>query len=225
VGKLLKTLGAIAAFVAAGAAQAGLVLALEGRDIDGRPVAANAATAVFEYDPNLNITWLRDWSVRGAASWPVAMDWASGLTVGAFSGWMLPTFDASDTSCSNTTTPPGFPAQHFGFNCTGNVMGYLWYEELGNTAGSLTNSGPFQNVEHLGYWSSTEYAADPSLHWFFNPDNGFERLGVASDGPLYVVAIRPGDVAAVAEPATLALVSAALAGVAAARRRKRNISH
>ena len=80
-------------------------LALEGRDINGNPVAASNASAVFEYDPNLNITWLRDWNVNGLQDWGTQGAWAAGLTVGTFSGWRLPTTTQPDATCSSQFDP------------------------------------------------------------------------------------------------------------------------
>ena len=74
-------------------------MALKGRDINGNPVAADAADAVFEYDPNLGITWLRDWNVSGEKDWSTQVAWAAGLTVGSFGGWSLPSI--TDTGSSD----------------------------------------------------------------------------------------------------------------------------
>jgi hypothetical protein len=88
--KSLKILATAACCVAlAGAVQASPV-PLQGRDINGNPVTANDPRAMFEYDANLNLTWLRNWNRNGAMDWATAMDWAATLTVGAFGGWALP---------------------------------------------------------------------------------------------------------------------------------------
>ncbi|OIP66619.1 MAG: hypothetical protein COT35_01095 [Nitrospirae bacterium CG08_land_8_20_14_0_20_52_24] len=58
--------------------------------------AANAALVsrlggLAVYDTDLNITWLANANANGFMDWSQANAWASGLTVGGFSGWRLPT--------------------------------------------------------------------------------------------------------------------------------------
>jgi hypothetical protein len=76
-----------------------------------------------------------------------------------------------------------------GFNIATSEMGHLFYTSLGNpgyydTKGNprpgwgkpkdqqtwgLKNTGPFENLRHDNYWSSTEYGAYPEQHaWDFN---------------------------------------------------------
>jgi hypothetical protein len=220
---------------------------LQGRDINGNPVAATDPSAVFEYDANLNLTWLRDWNyvvtsgyaaahaggsgsnlvdISGAMGWNAATAWASNLTVGSFGGWSLPTIDAGDTNCDQVIPARnGFPDQHYGANCTGSAPGYLFYTELGNIAsadpGYQYNLGPFQNVDRW-YWSSTDFAPLPDrIAWGFynwgNYQTGFSK----TTGAAWAEIVRSGDVAtAVPEPQTLALVLMALGGGWVVRRRQ-----
>lgn len=162
------------------------------------------------YDTDLNLTWLANANANGLMNWSQANTWASGLTVGGFSGWRLPT---SDTSCS-------------GYNCTGSEMGHLFYNELGGVAGqSITvahnaNYGLFQNVQYISYWSGTEYAPDTRNAWVFYPGNGGQYAG-DKGSYLYAWAVRPGDVvAAVPEPASAWLLGAGLLGLIGLGRRK-----
>ena len=111
---------AAAAMLIGGAAQASLVA----RDLNGDTV-----TDAF-YDSDLNVTWLRDANVNGLMNWTTAVSWADGFNFGGYSDWRLPTSDTCE-----------------GFNCTGSEMGHLWYVELGNQAGQMTNTGGFQNLE------------------------------------------------------------------------------
>jgi hypothetical protein len=137
---------------------AGLAIAgplpLQGRDINGNPVGATDASAVFEYDPNLNMTWLRDWnyaktsgyanaSPDGQMSWDTAKIWASTLKVGNFSGWSLPTItDTAAKGCNfaYSGTDCGFNMFDYWKGATStsdpklSPMAYLWYVELGNKA-------------------------------------------------------------------------------------------
>ena len=188
------------------ATQALAVELLQGRTITGAKVASNDPLAVMEYDPNLNITWLRDWNKNGPMNWSTAKTWAANLTVGAFGGWALP-----------TTSPDGCG----GYNCTNSPMGYMYYVELGNAASSgMNNIGPFQNVQTLQnpyYWTST-ITIDPVYAWYFHTGVGFQSGFSVSSTSLYAVAVRPGDVAPVPESTTLAMFMTGLAGISLLRK-------
>jgi hypothetical protein len=216
-------------------------LPLQGRDINGNPVDAYAESAVFEYDPNLNITWLRDWDYPNSISgivkmnWPNANNWATNLIVGSFSGWRLPMTNTGPSSnCSNILTaayPYYSPDNYYGSNCTGSPMGYLWYTELGNVANSYSvNRGPFLNMKADLYWTSTEYA----INWYGDTKYWIFEAGVGWQGTCvyyctaYSVAVRDGDVAtSVPEPATVVLLSLSLGAMGLVIRGKqaRRIAH
>ena len=182
------------------------------------------------YDNDLDITWY-DFS-KAANSWQNQVNWASGLSVTfgstTFDDWRLPlTVDGLNVFGYDGTTTAGY-------NITNSEMGHLFYTELGNLGDyaidgtnpqpgwGLTNTGDFQNLSASWYWSGTEYATNTDNAWVFGFIQGIQGEGNKGSG-LYALAVRSGDVAAVPEPATVALLGIGLAGMAAygAKRRQR----
>jgi hypothetical protein len=182
------------------ASQANNPLPLQGRDIDGKPLAANDPRAIFEYDPNLNITWLRDWNANGQKDWGTQAAWAASLPHFG-GGWRLPRTTQPDPSCSEGKLPGfgSFPIQGFGPYCTGSELGYMYYVELANDfyfhGNRSPNAGPFQNVQPWGYWSGTNYAPYPDRWaWSFSYYTGWQGE-VQKSVAAHAVAVRDGDVA------------------------------
>jgi hypothetical protein len=159
--------------------QAGLATAsplpLEGRDINGNSVGANDSSAVFEYDPNLKITWLRDWNYawssgyaqsnqggagdtqvnpNGRMGWIAAQTWASSLSFFGRSGWRLPNIvDTGSYGCNfaYSGTDCGYNVQTRIGPTVYSEMATLWYDELDNkaikdTAGNAQIGGGLRNV-------------------------------------------------------------------------------
>ncbi len=189
---------------------------LQGRNILGEAVPSDSPDAVFEYDPNSNLTWLRDWNYAatsgydadGRMNWYQASAWAAGLTVGEFDGWRLPYTVWPDPTCVLSQQFVGY-GEYTG--CTGSPMSYLWKEVLGNTAAGSFDPGVFQNLQRHVYWSGTAW--DTMLSWFFVPGTGNQGYQSAYDtGSFFAVAVREGDV--LPEPSSMAL--SALAVVLAA---------
>ncbi len=188
---VVGAVGAVAMLIA-GAAHA----ALQDRDLDGDTVVD-----AF-YDTDLDITWLRDANVNGLMDWTTAVAWAGGYSFGGYSDWRLPASDESFCFCAVSE------------------MGHLWYVELGNSAGGpMTNTGNFQSLLSDFYWSGTSYAPAPGDAWFFNFNLGSQDISDTSHG-LYALAVRPGDVAAVPEPQSYAMLLFGLIALAVARRRR-----
>ncbi|MEQ1662227.1 MAG: PEP-CTERM sorting domain-containing protein [Thiobacillus sp.] len=201
--------GLVAAVLASGSAHA----VLQGRDLNG-----SADSFEAYYDTDLNITWLANANMNGPMDWATANTWAANLSIVDtvnninYDNWRLPTTLQPDTSCGDQSG--GYSS---GLDCTGSEMGHLFYNELGGTAGQsiLASADPdlakFTNLQANfdHYWSATEYAPDTDGAWVFEFTHG-GQFALGKHGGLYALAVSPGDVAAVPEAETYALMLAGL---------------
>jgi len=190
--------------------------------------ALQARPGGMVYDTVQNITWLQNWNTNGLMNWATANTWANNLVHGGFDDWRLPTTNTTASSnCDRSQSAGGgFPQEYLGFNCTGSEMGHMFYNEFGASreqsirAGSNTaNLALFTNVQSFVYWSSTGYAPSSGSAWDFHTHNGWQGAGDVN-GAVYAVAVRPGDVPAIPEPQTYALLLAGLGAVVVAVRRR-----
>lgn len=162
------------------------------------------------------------------------MTWARTLVVGGVGGWRLPTVvDTGAPSCDFSYSG--------GTDCGMNVnpatgeMVHLYSGTLGNLAictpgdatcsseqpgWGLTNTGGFRKLQPDYYWSGTEFAPDPNGAWSFRTEDGFQYFYGKNPLAWYAMAVRPGDVAAVPEPQTYAMLLLGLGGVMVAVRRR-----
>lgn len=196
--------------LSSGTAQA----ALQGRDLNG-------SIGSFEayYDTDRNITWLSDANVNGQMIWDDANIWAANLSftdgINVYDNWRLPTALNQDGTglCS-------------GYDCTGSEMGHLFYNVLGGTAGQsiLTSQDPdlakFTNLQADIYWTGTDYGPDSVHAVYFAFGGGYPSSYDKVTG-FFALAVSPGDVGAVPEAESWAMLLAGLALVGVATRRRR----
>jgi len=192
------------------------------------PLAANAQLTVVTQnggrmitDGALNVTWADVASPadltfgygNSTAAWLASLNTqvnANGtLGYGGYTDWVLPTGDGYYTQPQGdcATSLPGT-----GAGCGAstsriqNQLGYLFINELGNTAGAaVTNTSPFTTLSTSSecYLVSTTYVAFPGGDWCFLNIGGFEipsgKLEIASGA----IAMRYGQVATLAQTAPL----------------------
>jgi hypothetical protein len=168
-----------------------------------------------------------------AQAWIFAMNNYKGVGWLHQKNWTLPPIPNSpdDTNCTL-----GKPGNTFGFNCTGNPLGHLFYQ-LTLSQGTpvvptpIINVGPFNNIQPYLYWSSCEPpdgqspcqilqdgvwvpAPDPApnFEFSFSFGNGFQGTDVVGND-LYVMVYFPETPAQAADttpPVTTAAVSGSL---------------
>jgi len=172
------------------------------------------------YDDVANLTWLTDANagagstfddglsnVDGEMSWVNATAWAAQLNVDGIGGWRLPNSQQPDHNCSRRGGPSRFSpdrrgSYNFGYDCTGSEMGNLFYNILGNTADSLTNTGPFININSSYYWTATTFAPNSGREWAFNMGTGYQT-NIDKAVIISAWAVQGGDVSIVPIPASI----------------------
>jgi hypothetical protein len=166
-----------------------------------------------------------------ATTWAANLSFTNGSTV--YDNWRLPTVTPVNGSSFNYvvsydgSTDYGYNVSKQGTafaGSTGSEMAHLFYNTLNNKsycpvstncspspqAGwGLTNTSPFTNLLASYYWSGSGYAPATGGAWHFDFGYGFQGAGVEGNG-FYALAVSPGDVAAVPEAETYALMLAGL---------------
>ena len=210
-----------------GAAQATLINRGGGLIYDSTLNVTWLQNADLAGDDNFGVSGI---SSFGAMSWNTANQWIGAINKAdylGYSDWRLPTTAPVNGSTFNHTfsyngsTDYGYSISAPGTvyaGSKGSEMAYLFYNELGGKAefdtsgtfqGTLAVTGPFLNVSSSAYWSGTEYAPGSGSAWDFNTGIGLQ--GALDKGlGLYAWAVRPGDVPAVPEADTWALLLAGL---------------
>lgn len=194
----------------------------------------NAATlqsrlgGLVYYDPDANLTWVADanlaqtssYDADGRMTWAKANTWATSLEVAGITGWRLPHTISDDDNCSIS----GIHGDS-GYNCTGSEMPNLFYNVLGNTSGTLSNTDPFSNIKTTIYWSSL-YTYEPSRAWVTDMGSGttYATNKMIHEGFAWAVQtgdIGPNSVSPVPVPAAIWLFGSGLMGLIGFSRRKR----
>jgi uncharacterized protein (TIGR03437 family) len=128
-------------------------------------------------------------SYQSAVAWVQAMNAANYL---GHTNWQLPTSPFTDTTCPKT----GPNGTSFGFGCTGNALGSLFYSGLSlkapHTAVPIpTNTaGPFTNFQPYLYWSQSPGSGGNATLSF---NSGFQGANTV-DNFLYLLPMIPGKI-------------------------------
>jgi len=185
-------------------------------------ISGTAQAALFDrgggliYDDDLNVTWLQDANyavtqylntsgVEGhnaGLMWEEAVAWAANLNYydsvrgTTYSDWRLP----YSSNCA-------------GANCVSSEMGHLFYGELGGASNHQistthnSNYDLFINITSTKYWTNS-YLNDVNA-WHFDFWDGRQNTSWKPyEFPAW--AVRDGDVAAIPEPDTYAMMLAGL---------------
>jgi hypothetical protein len=191
------------------------------------------------YDSDLNVTWLD--VATPLMTWSNAVNWATNLSVFdsvrnvTWTGWRLPAMANPSAGCDVNASNLGGTNCGYNVDPTSSEMAHLFFTELGNKsyvsptgviqAGfGLVNTGPFlhalaPNMTTPNFWMGTTYASSPTFAWQFNTYDGTQGFADKTNS-FHALAVRPGDVAAVPEADTWAMLLAGLTLVGVAVRRR-----
>lgn len=139
----------------------------------------------------------------GTATWYGAnayVTYLNSINYGGSNQWYLPT--VANTSPGTNTATNG--------TAKGDELVELFYRELGGVAfGAIPNTAIFNNELTGTYWSGTEYALGTGLTWVFGTGDGIQ-IDRGQDNLFYAWAVTPGQIAAVPEADSLAMLLAGL---------------
>jgi hypothetical protein len=230
----------IAASLVSGAAQAALF------DRGGGLIYDDVLNVTWLQDANYAKT--SGYDADGRMTWADATTWAANLVYQDsvrnvdYSDWRLPTMvDTGTLGCNyaNSGTDCGYNVQTVSGSTVYSEMAHMYYNNLGlkghfsptgayqpdfgifgnGTTGGQNDVGLIDNLQSTVYWSGLEFAPVADAAWLFETRYG-NQYAIPKNGQLYAWAVRPGDVAAVPEAQTYALMLAGL-GLIGWRARRR----
>ena len=186
------------------------------------------------YDDVLDITWLQDanygrtigtaLSWDGAKSWAANLDYYDSIRNVTWSDWRLPRVTPQNgVNFNYTQSNDGTTDIGWNITSTSSEMSYMYYVNLGNKKGGFSNTGPFTNLDHV-YWTETPSSirlSSKETAFFFQFVNDAQQNVTDTPSGLYAWGVRDGDVAAIPEPETYAmlLTGLGLIGIVALRRK------
>lgn len=238
---------ALALSLLSGTAQA----ALQGRDLNGSAASFEAyydTELNVTWLADANSARTSGYDADGKMTWAAANTWAANLSfIDAvnnitYDNWRLPTVNPingssfNDSNSYNGSTDLGYNISEQGTvyaGSTANEMAHLFYNTLDNKGycpvstncstaqvGWGLSTGPLTNLQASYYWSGLEYAPRTNSALLFNFGLGYQAPEVKSSG-FYALAVSPGDIAAVPEADTWAMLLAGLGLVGGAGLRRR----
>lgn len=193
-------------------------------------------------------------STNGTMTWTNAVAWAANLSYYdnvrnvTYTDWRLPTVvNTGPPDCnSSSITNCGYNVQTVTISGSSvtvySEMAYMYYVNLDNQdwfdtryliwqpSGMVDNPADpndeslFTNLMRSEYWSGSDIAQDTRQAWYFDMSWGYQNSSF-KDADRRAWAVRDGDVAAIPEPETFAMMLTGLGLVGAvARRRNRSES-
>jgi hypothetical protein len=193
------------------------------------------------YDADGRMTW------ANAVTWADTLVYHDSVRNVDYGDWRLPTMvDTGSPGCNfaYSGTDCGYNVQTVSGSTVYSELAHMYYNNLG-FKGYFSPTGTYQsdfgifgngiyggerdglgpngaivNLQSYVYWSGTEYAPNSGGAWYFYTNYGYQDA-FYKNVDYYAWAVRPGDVAAVPEADTWAMLLAGLGLVGVAARRRR----
>jgi len=132
-------------------------------EVQGRMVDNGDGTVI---DTATGLMWMKN-ANNGQMTWDDAMSWAQNLLFAGYKNWRLPSgLNRGDGQLCNS--------QPMGTNCPDTEFGTLYFDY---GIYDLLNSGVFQNVVQVVYWTSTEFPDDTDQAMSQDMNDGGQNPG------------------------------------------------